>query len=786
MATKKNSAFINKEFDWDIFKTVLKRKWLWLPSILLIFLSVAYIYLRYTKPIYQSVAVIQVGDKDQGKEVLDLENINSHKDISEDLELLKSEFLFSRAIRSLNINISYFSRGKVLTMERYFQSPVAIKPFYLKDSSLCQVPIYIRGNESKLFLEYSFKNENYQIPIHQNQIIANKHFKIEINIINKEGLIDDLENNEFYFTFNNEAALARRLLPNLSVEVINPEAKTIQISYKSNNSQLSRDVTAAVFNSFFKYDEEAMKSSSDKVLSFIDQQLDSIQKKVSRSKDSIEIFQIREQLPNPEAQSADISGHITALTDQLFQIESDLQKLRLVERKIDANPNRLQIYQLIPELIGTSFESSISNQIEELYKLLEKKDDLSYSMTNESAEYKLVDAKVRQKVTTIRQIVGAIKERSLSQMGILNEKIGEYQQKYISIPAKQMELSRLENIQELNSKYYDLLMDKKTVYQISNEGFASKNIVLQQPVAPIDPTSPNRNLIYTIAIFLGLFFGSSIFLLFYLTYNEINGVQDLENILSHAVILGTVPKHKNESIYSQLLVVESPKSTLAEAFRNIRTNLQFVAPGARIYAISSSISGEGKTFVCLNLAGIIALSGKKVIVLDLDLRKPKIHHGFNTHNNEGMSNILIGKSEINECIQKTSLKTLDFISSGAIPPNPSELIMSQKMDDVLEELKKIYDVIMIDNPPIGLVSDGISMMIKADCPIYIFKSNYSKRSFAVRLKELHEIQKINSINVILNAVNSSKKGYGYGYGYGYGNYSEEQHIPWWKKILNKK
>jgi capsular exopolysaccharide synthesis family protein len=729
---------------------------------------------------------LQIGDKDQGKEVLDLENLNKRKDILEDVEILKSPFLFERAIHSLNFDISYYSRGKILTMERYKQSPIEIEVIKLKDSSLCQLPIYIRQGENNLTMNYTNGNKERSFVFHENQLLVNSDFSIRILHIDKAALLRDLEYNDFYFEFNNLKNISNQLIGNLSVELINPEAKTIQISYTSNNPNLCVDISRAVYMSYFKYDEEKMKASSEKVLSFINQQLDSIKLRVSRSKDSIELFQLKEQLPNPEAQSARILEQISMISDQKYAVETDLQKLNLVDRKIQSNPKSTEVYQLIPELIGSSFESTISSQIKNLYELIEKKADLAYSMTENSSEYKLIIAKVNQKIESIRQLVGAIKMRLITQLGIYNQKLNEFQQEYVSIPSKQMELSRLESIQELNSKYYDLLMDKKTIYQISNEGYSSKNIVLQDASMPRTPIWPISNFIYSIVFFLALFFSMALFILFYLTYNEINSVQDLENLLNHAIILGTIPKHSAPSIYSQLLVVQEPKSTLAEAFRNIRTNLQFVSPGARIFSVSSSISGEGKTFVCLNLAGIIALSGKRVVLIDLDLRKPKIHFGFQVDNKEGMSNVLIGKSKLEDCIQKTSLNTLDFISAGATPPNPSELIMSEQMMQVLEKLKELYDIVVIDNPPIGLVSDGMSMMIKADCPIYIFKANYSKRNFALRLKELHDVQKISKINVILNAIKPNKRGYGYGYGYGYGNYEESKSPTLWQKLFKRK
>ena len=191
-----------------------------------------------------------------------------------------------------------------------------------------------------------------------------------------------------------------------------------------------------------------------------------------------------------------------------------------------------------------------------------------------------------------------------------------------------------------------------------------------------------------------------------------------------------IPFVNKEMKVSQLVVDKSPKSMLTESFRAIRTNLQFIENNkkSKIIAVSSTISGEGKTFLAINLAGIIAFTGKKVVVIDLDMRKPKIHLGFNGKNNLGMSEILSKKNTIKECINHSSLKGLDFITAGTLPPNPSELIISPNFDNNINELKKVYDYIIIDNPPVGLVTDGIPVLQKADYPIYVFKANYSRKN----------------------------------------------------------
>ena len=183
------------------------------------------------------------------------------------------------------------------------------------------------------------------------------------------------------------------------------------------------------------------------------------------------------------------------------------------------------------------------------------------------------------------------------------------------------------------------------------------------------------------------------------------------------------------------------------------------------------------------MAGIIAFSEKKVVILDLDMRKPKIHVGFGVPNDKGMSTILIGRNTIDECIYKSSLNNLDFITAGPVPPNPSELIISSRMVEILDQLKERYDVVVADNPPIGLVTDGIRIIKIADYPIYVFRENYSKRNFVQNVRKLVSDNNITNLNIVLNAVDIKKSGYGYsgvydydygyGYGYGFGYYDED-------------
>ncbi|MFY7812023.1 MAG: tyrosine-protein kinase family protein, partial [Flavobacterium sp.] len=229
---------------------------------------------------------------------------------------------------------------------------------------------------------------------------------------------------------------------------------------------------------------------------------------------------------------------------------------------------------------------------------------------------------------------------------------------------------------------------------------------------------------------------------------------------------------------NNLSVFEKPKSPLAESFRSIRSSLQFMykkqmGEGCKTLMITSSVGGEGKTFCTINLASIFALSDKKTIIVGLDLRKPKIFEDFNLDNNIGVTNYLINENNINEIIKKTKIPNLDFISSGPIPPNPSELILSDKMGELIQELKNKYDYILLDTPPVGLVSDALQLSDYSDFTLYIIRQNYSKKDMIKLLNTRNDRGELKNISIILNGyLSNAKYGNSYGYGYGYGSYGE--------------
>jgi capsular exopolysaccharide synthesis family protein len=580
----------------------------------------------------------------------------------------------------------------------------------------------------------------------------------------------------------------------LTVMPVDPNAKTIQITFDHYNPGLCKDVVDALLDAFFQYEEQIGKQNNEKVIRFVQNQLDSLSKVLKVARDSVTNFQRREKITDPKTESESVSEKMNELKKKLLEYEEELVTLYLVKGKVSQDPDKVDVYKLIPEMVGKrTFEGSLLRQTEDLNKLLEKRDELLNDVTEEHGEYKKNKKKIEQRQASLKKSLSVIEERIKGDIGLIQDKLKELEKKYFDLPEKTLNFDRLKYIEELNNRYFSLFTEKKIEFALSNAGYSSTNRILTAPVLPDKPLSPNGKLIYIISIVFGGIIGLALMIFNYLRYNEIVDSEDLIKMLPTATnFLGAVPLYKRKMKYSQVVVAESSKSRMAEAIRSIRANMSFINKDARVIAISSSVSGEGKTFVALNLAGMIAVSGKSTVVIDLDLRKPKVHHGFGAQNLSGMSNVLSRNASIDEVLQHSHINGLDFITAGPIPPNPSELILSKEFQDVLEELKSRYDVVMIDNPPVGIVSDGIQILANADIPIYVFKSHYSKRVFVNRVEELFNVQKLKSLNIILNGIETKRSiysyayGYDYGYGYGSGYYAdEEDDSPWIIRMVKK-
>ncbi len=800
-AVKKIST-INDELDLKLFFYIAKRNILFPVIFIILSLAGAWLYLRYTPPIYQTSAILQLGSQNEVSRILPTANIYDD-DMAKQIELMRSSVFLQRALSKLPIQITYFSKGRVLNSELYRNAPFSVN-VEVKNTSIYGVPIYVDFiSRDNIVLSFGLKGEDIKRDVHINGFTSLPEMDIQIEIQNFN-IIKEQQNvfsrNSYFFILNNPDNLVPAYSRDIKINVLNAAAKTIQIGYQGTNAQKASDIVNVIAEEFSIYDLEKKAESANNILAFIDQQLEMLFEKLSDSEIKLEQFKKEHGIdevtltPLPTLQ-----GRMADLESQVVDLQMEYSIFTEIERSLDVEDD-IDIFRLIAILAGSEFSGVVSRMLQTLQDLLIEREQLLYEVTPESNQINSLNHQISIQKRMLIESISTLKNNLDNRMSEINEKVKSYEDFLMQQGGRYslIEYSMLQRVHSINERFYNQLVEKKAEYSISKAGYVSQSILLEKSRVPGQPILPKPKGIYVSSLIAALFFGIGIFLLKYLFYNEIPSLHDILKYTSVPVI-GVIPRYKSEIPPNQLLVLKKPKSLISEALRAIRTNLQFINndEGPKLVAVTSTISGEGKTFFAMNLAGILAFSNKKVIVIDLDMRKPKIHLGFNVENIKGVSTILSNIDTIDDCIQSSKVKNLEFITAGPVPPNPSELILTPRMDEMINYLKEKYDYVIVDNPPVGIVTDGMKSILMSDYPIYIFKANYSKRMFIENVNRLFSESQINKLSVVLNAVDSEYSSYGYdkgysygyyygGYGSGYGYYDDQVHGTkkgFWKKLL---
>lgn len=775
MAKKKISP-INEEFDFKLLVTIARKNSIALALILLTSIFAAILILRYTPPVYEATSVLQLTMEDQAKRILNANSFQEMRDenkmLASSIELIRSRVMVARTISKLPLDISYYAKGEVLTNELYKIAPFEVD-YILRDSSLLETPIFIEFPSATTYrLSYnsiSFSKLTNDKTYKTDTWVDLPGIRINVSVKNYpkiQELQEDVTSDIFFFKIRSPASVIDNVMRNLRVSTLNAQAQTVQIQFKDGNSLKACEIVNGIANEFNNYDLEKNSEVADRILRFIDNTIHGIDQNLRESEEQIKEFQRQNSMINTEESATKVLQDLDKLEEEIYAINKEFF---LYEKIRDELKKDTDVSSFILSLSGSFENEDLREQLKAMQQLLEDRELIRLTMTEKSDAYQKIQFKLTNQRDLLIRLFDNEQRKLNSQKNFCLSELKNKEGALGKLPGQQAESTRLNRIYGINEKFYSLLLEKKAEFSITKAGYVPQHVIFEEAKPDKPPVSPKKPLVISACLAAGFILGFLLILIRYLLYNEINSLEEV-GLYTDAALLGIVPKYKRDIPISQLLVDKNPKSIISESFRSIRTNLQFIsyAQGAKMVAVTSTISGEGKTFNAINLAGVIAFSGKKVIILDLDMRKPKIHLGFNVENNHGMSTLLIGKDKPDDCITKSSLANLDFITAGPIPPNPAELIISPKMEELIDYLKNLYEIIIIDLPPVGIVSDGVPMLKRADYPIYILRANFSRKMFINQINKLIHENKVNNLSVILNGVEMSRIKYGYGYGYSYG------------------
>lgn len=743
--------------DLDKLKNIARRSIPWLLLIFIITNLSAYLIIRWTKPLYVSDSEIKLDIKTNASELgigfVENQNLNI---ISGEIELLKSRLFFSQVIDALNLSTSYYTIGKVLNDEKYKSSPFEVESF-IKSPQALDRRFYVDFKDDKQFYFSLDEDFNDQKLYNYGEVVETSLADFKINLARS---FDESVEFQHFFVLNSNEALLNYIDENLSVEPVNLNANTIRISFQDHNQLKAYDMVSAIDTIYLRFSQQEKLQENKQKIEYLNHQLFQIENLLENYEDYFENFTLKYRTSDLNADLKQTLAFINELDSQQYVLEKRLEAVdetyaRLIQKE--------EIKSINPRT--TYLPNQLKEQIEGLNNLIRERNKLRLFYNEGTLAYTRKEQEINSIINTLSDRLLNLSQQIKDNLRELAMRRQKLEQTFSQIPEKTTEYNKKQRFFKLYEEFYLGLMQTKAEFEIAQAGTTPDFKILSPANLPFTPISPNKLIIHGIGLVSGFVFGLLFLSLRYVLNNKINSISELE-ILTSSAILGSVPSFGILSP-ARMVIQDEPRSAVSESLRTIRTNIEFMLAGKKnkILSVTSTVGGEGKTFIASNLSAIISLSKRKVVVLDLDLRKPKVHEAMGEENSaKGVSTILINKHSIEESIRPTGVKYLDYIPAGPTPPNPSELLLNEEFNGLLESLSKLYDIIVLDTPPVGIVTDGILAMRKADLPIYVFRANYSKKEFLKVFRRLQKVNNIKNLAVILNAVpQGAGKYYGAGY-----------------------
>lgn len=764
-----NQVQNERVFDVNRLLSIVINKWYIIIVCILVSIIGAFIHLRYTKPLYSATIQIKVED-DKGNQVGDLFKFGRiggriENQLKTETKILKSRTLALHTIHKLNYEISYFQKGQLLTSELYPFPYFKVVPLFI-DSVDYGSSYTVKFVDVETFLISKDDKQKGKI-FHTNDsiVLGASIFKVESNT----NVINRIFNNEFVFRVNNPFNEAAKLAGNLNVEV-EKGTSILNLGFVSDVPEKASDFLNATAKTYIQESINTRSKAAEQTILFIDGLIDDLANQVNNAQQNLTDF----QSANSGVELSEIGraefGKVTELETQknILLLKKKIMS-KLGDQINTAKDKTLELVLLDPE-----DAQDLPRMLELLNGLILERLSLSLKTLPNSPVMIENEKKIKEVKSALNRALLSAQEKVDERIAYTDKLIKQASSKLSALPQKQQALLNLERNFKVNEKIYGYLMEKKLETRIGKSSILANASIIDEALMPYYPFTPVPVKVYTIAVLFGFFISIGIIILMRFIYNRIPDKETIES-LSKTPVIGVIKKLDNEEKDDnyELYVMKSPKSIFSESIRGIRTNVNFILKGGvnKIVCVTSSVSGEGKTFSTVNLAASLTLLGHKVVIVGCDLRRPKIHLTFrNMTNDVGLTTYLIGKHELKDIIQESEFENLDVITAGPTPPNPAELLSTDKMTQLVETLKQTYDYVFFDTAPVGLVSDSFALMSKADINLFIIRSQYSRRDFAMIPDRLQADNQIPNMYIILNSYDNSSAFYGSVYKSAYGGY----------------
>ena len=740
-------------------------------------------------PVYNISATVLIKDDKKGGntggmaglEELGLSGlISSSQNIDNELEVLRSKTLVKEVVNQLNLYVSYADQDEFPSKNMYKTSPVIVsltrqEAEKLSDPMIVEMSLYPQGS---LDVGVTIGDKEYQkhfeklpavFPMDEgtlaffqspDSLMANKDTTEESSAQNVRRITAKI---------NSPMKVARVYCENLTIEPTSKTTSVAVISLKNSSLQRGQDFINQLLEMYNRNTNNDKNEIAQKTAEFIDERIDIISKELGNTEANLENFKRNAGITDltSEAQIA-LTGN-AEYEKKRVENRTQISLLEDLRKYIRGNE-----YEVLPSNVGLQ-DAALVATIERYNEMLVERKRLLRTSTENNPAIVNLDTSIRAMKSNVQATLDGTLQGMLITKADLDREANRFSRRISDAPGQERQFVSIARQQEIKAGLYLMLLQKREENAIALAATANNAKIIDEAIADDIPVSPKRKIIYLIALVLGVGIPVGIIYLIGLTKFRLEGRADVEK-LTTVPIVGDIPltDEKNEKDGS-IAVFENQNNLMSETFRNIRTNLQFMLQNdKKVILVTSTVSGEGKSFISANLAISLSLLGKKVVIVGLDIRKPGLNKVFRLSTKEKGITLYLANpdTDLMSLVQPSDVnKNLSILPGGTVPPNPTELLARDGLDKAIEILKKNFDYVILDTAPVGMVTDTLLIGRVADLSVYVCRADYTHKVEYTLINELAEEKKLPNICTVINGVDLKRRKYGYYYGYGkYGKY----------------
>ena len=774
----------DKEIDIQelLFKYLIH--WPWFVGAVIVCLISAYIYLYVATPVYNISATVLIKDDKKGgssNNVAGLDElglsglITSSQSIDNEIEVLRSKTLVKEVVNYLNLYVTYQDDDQIPSKELYKTSPVQVnmtpqEAEKLKTKVVIEMVLHPQGS-----LDVNVKMEDKEIQKHFEKLPAIlptnqgtlSFFQTTDSISSKKNEevgspVQDMRH--ITATISQPMNVARRYCENLSIEPTSKTTSVVTVSLKNSSLQRGQDFINQLLEMYNRNTNNDKNEIAQKTAEFIDERIGIISKELGSTEADLETFK-------RDAGITDLSSDAQiALTGnaeyEKKQVENRTQISLVEDLKKYLGHNE---YEILPSNVGLK-DITLAAQIDRYNEMLIERKRLLRTSTENNPAIINLDTSIRATKANVQATLEGTLQGLFITKADLDREAKRYMRRISDAPGQERQYVSIARQQEIKAGLYLMLLQKREENAIMLAATANNAKIIDDAIADVIPVSPKRSVIYLAALCLGIAIPVVVIYMIDLTKFKIESRADVEKLTS-VPIAGDIPlTDEKNTKEGSIAVFENQNNLMSETFRSIRTNIQFMLQNnKKVILVTSTVSGEGKSFTSANLAISLSLLGKKVVIVGLDIRKPGLNKVFNLSSKEkGITQYLANpEMDLMSLVQLSDVnRNLYILPGGTVPPNPTELLARDGLDKAIEILKKNFDYVILDTAPIGMVTDTLLIGRVADLSAYVCRADYTHKAEYTLINELFHEQKLPNLCTIINGVDLKKRKYGYYYGYG--------------------